>query len=67
MTFEITKIVVIITHTQGDLICIHTTLPDGIWPFKENERVLQMNVTSNKGEEYVKLHFPNTPFEVIKG
>lgn len=63
MNIEITGITVISLGGTDDVL-IHTTLPMGTWPW-EGTATLNLQVSRNQGEQYVKDNFPGVPCKVI--
>lgn len=62
--FKITKITVL-TGSGTDQIRLETSLPLGVWPYKDYPQTLRMEVSRGMGEEYVRENFGIEP-EVIQ-
>ena len=62
--FGITKITVL-EHSGMDQVRIETTLPYGVYPYKDHPQVLKMDVSKGMGVQYVRDNFGFEP-EVLK-
>jgi len=64
MNINITNIFIVLRNHHADSIALSTDMPSGI--YGEDNLSLDFKVALNKGEEYIKTHFPNIPVEIIK-
>jgi hypothetical protein len=48
-----------------DKIMLHTDLPEACYPYN-GFLYLDFNCAQDKGDEYLAIHFPNIPTEIIK-
>jgi hypothetical protein len=61
---KIVSISIIRRRNNSDKLFLHTELPQCIYPFSDTASLV-LDVMANVGEEYIKKHFPNTPYKVI--
>ena len=50
--------VTIITGTGTDKIILHTTMPDGCFPYDPHESYIELQAARNQGHNYVSTHWP---------
>ncbi len=61
----ITNITIVCGKNGPDKISMFTNLPSAMYPYTGYQDI-NMSVANGKGEEYIKEHFPNVPFEIVK-
>ena len=66
MNLQITKIVCVRIKAGGDHVYLHTTLPQGVWPF-EGTASLHLDLARGTSKEYCATNFPNVPYSEIEG
>jgi hypothetical protein len=64
MKMKILKITVVQNSNAGDNIYLHTDLPSAIWPF-DGAQTLSFSCARKTGGDYVNVHFPGIPFEIM--
>jgi hypothetical protein len=57
---------VVVTGSGPDRILLHTTLPDGCWPY-EGKQTIKMEVAAGTAEEYLKKNLGFLPFKIVRG
>lgn len=62
----VTKITVIRSIHNADVVYLHTTLPEAQWPF-EGTVTLRLPIANGLVEEYCSKHFAGIPITVIPG
>lgn len=62
MLLEITSIVIITGHGT-DNIFLHTTLPDGCWPYTDTATAT-INVARGSAVDYVEKNFPGVGYKL---
>jgi len=65
MEIKITRITIIGERHGPDYVYLITDLPSPMPGLTKDPLDLRFSVEYGKGEEYVKTHFPGTPFEKI--
>jgi hypothetical protein len=65
-TLKITHIVTVRQQHGTDTTYLHTTLPNGIWPF-HGPATLKLDIARSFAEEYCAKNFPGIQHEVING
>lgn len=64
MKFEVTHIT-ILTGSGADHLYLHTTLPEGCYPYSGHASV-RLEVAAGAGSAYVAEHLPDVPVEVVR-
>ena len=57
--------IVIIQGMGTDRVMLETDLPEACWPY-DNKLSITFNAAQDTGPEYIALHFPNIPIEVVE-
>lgn len=57
--------IMILSGVGPDQLLMECDLPEGTWPYKGNASV-KMDVASGGGETYVKTHFKDVSYTVVK-
>lgn len=65
MLLEITKAILVTGH-GADRVSLETNLPQGVFPYDEENLSLSFMVTRGKGLEYLEKHFSNLPVVVLQ-
>ena len=60
----VSKVTIVRDRWGSDKVYLHTDLPPGKWPFRENER-LEMTLARSTAESYCFSNFPGVEVEVI--
>ncbi len=57
--------ITILTGKGPDILLLKLDIPNGMWPY-DGQSSAKIEVAAQKGEDFVKEHFKDIPYEIIK-